>query len=304
MYKGNPRRSLIKKLTMLGMAGLLSGVCSLASSASIKDLDISTPEKRSEVITKVLGSIGNEEIHSYLKFHIYGFANDGNVVPMFSMNNYVVQKWTPVEQGTYQLLHYEVGYFTEFDTNKPITHWKNEFTGENVELETFILGPINRMYTPEGVVSPGIAPKPLTISVIGDRIYVPTQSIESFPNMFSPEEWPELSNGPKIYWDSMLTFSASVEDVLNPDLKSAPSEIHMQNLTSWQPFLKLGRVPGRSMVRAFGTNISGFEALEPEVRETFKKITPEIFETDTWTDIRFDSLDYYNKMMKEKQKGE
>jgi len=267
---------------------------------STKELDLSTPEKRNAVITKVMGSIGKEETHAFLRFHIYGFAGE-NVVPLFSMNNYVIQRWEPTEEeSTYSLQHYEVGYYTQFDTDNAITHWVNPFTNEEIELEMFVLGPVQRFYTPEGIIAPGIAPNPLRVNVIGDRVFVPAQSIETFPNMFSPEEWPELSNGPVNYWDSMYTFSAYLDDVLNPELSSAPAEIHMQNLTSWQPFLRLGSIRGRSMARAFGQNISGFDALPENVKADFKKYTPEIFETDTWTEVRFDSIDYYQKMLKQR----
>jgi Protein of unknown function (DUF1838) len=274
-----------------------TGPESAARAVTAADLDLSTPESRNAVLTKIMGSIGEEEKHAFMRFHIYGFAGDGNVIPFFSMNNYILQRWAPGEDGAYELQHYEVGYYTEFDTDEPIETWENPITGEVIEIDPFILGPVSRYYTPEGILSPGIAPNPLRINVIGDRVFVPAQSIESFPNLFTPEEWPELSNGPEIFWDSMYTFSASLEDVVNPDIKGAPAEIHMQNLVSWQPYLKLGARPGRTMSRAFGTTISGFDELDPHVREAFETYTPEIFETDTWTDVRFDSFDFYNKMV-------
>lgn len=271
-----------------------------AASFTEADLDLSTPEARNRAMVKIVGSIGNEEIHAFMRFHVYGYPGDGNVIPFFSMNNYIVQRWTPVDGDSYELNHYEVGYYTKFDTDEPIDFWTNELTGEVVELEPFILGPITRLYTPDGIQSPGIAPNPLRINVIGDHVFVPAQSIESFPNLFSPEEWPELSTGPLIYWDSMYTFSARLDQVADPTRTSTDTEIHMQNLVSWQPFLKLGQRPGRTMVRAWGASIAGPQDLPPAVRSDFEAYTPQIFNTDDWTEIRFDSFDYYNKMVAER----
>ena len=271
---------------------------------TLDNLDLSDPVKKSHVVTKVMGSVGKEETHSFLRFHIYGFSGD-NCIPFFSMNNYVVQKWEPSElAGEYMLKHYEVGYYTEFDTDKAITHWINPITNEEIELEQFVLGPVHRRYTPSGIIAPGIAPQPLRVSVIADRVFVPAQSIEKFPTMFPPEEWPEFSNQSHVFWDSMYTYSAYLKDVLNPDLNCAPAEIHMQNLTSWQPFLRLGKIRGRSMARAFGQNISGFEALPKSIIKDFETYTPEIFETATWEKTRFDSIEYYKKVMAEKQARE
>ena len=312
MTLGFSRRALFRKTAALGASlALLAGVSACGAepapapqpetrTLTADDLDLSTPQARNAVLTKIMGSIGNDEKHAFMRFHIYGYAGDGNVIPFFSMNNYILQKWTPGEDGAYDLQHYEVGYYTEFDTDEPIETWENPITGETIQIDPFVLGPVTRSYTPEGIIALGIAPNPLRINVIGDRVFVPAQSIESFPNLFTPDEWPELSSGPEIFWDSMYTFSASIEDVINPEITSAPAEIHMQNLVSWQPYLKLGARPGRTMSRAFGTTIDGFDDLEPHVREGFEKYTPEIFETDSWTDVRFDSFDFYNKMVAER----
>jgi len=266
-------------------------------------LDLSDPIQSSMIRTKIMGSIAEEETHSYLRFHIYGFLGE-NSIPFFSMNNYVVQKWTPQKPGYYELQHYEVGYFTAFDSDTPIETWENPITGETVELENFILGPITRLYTPEGVIAPGLAPQPLNVSVVGDRIFLPAQTIESFPNMFTPEEWPTLSSGPTLYWDSMYTFSAPLAETLDSKTTTVQTEIHMQNLVSWSPFLEMGQRFGRTMARAYGGDISGFDALDANVRAGFEKYTPEIFETETWKDVRFDSLDYYQKKLKEREREE
>lgn len=307
MSNNQSRRDALKQLGGIGLSALALSTASQATATestkrySAADLDLSTPERRSSVATKIVGSIGSEEKHAFLRFHIYGYMGE-NVVPFFSMNNYVVQHWSPDSRpGHFNLKHYEVGYFTEFDTDNAITHWKNPVTGEVVELETFILGPIGRLYTPNGIIAPGIAPQPLRINVIGDRVYVPTQSIESFPNMFKPEDWPVYSSGEKIYWDSMSTYSAPLADVLDSNRHSVNAEIHMQNLTSWQPFLRLGQLQGRSMARAFGQNIAGFHELSPQIRADFEKFAPAIFDTRNWKDMRFDSIDFYNKALAEKR---
>jgi len=300
---------MIKQVGAVGLTGAALPNLAMAMSFAPKNhgLDLSTPEKKSTAITKIMGSIGKEEVHAFMRIHLYALFGHKNVVPMFSLNNYVVQKWTPSVSAaaTYDLKHYEVGYFCKFDTDEPITYWKNPVTGETVELEQFILGPVPRSYTPSGIIAPGIAPNPLRISTIEDRVFVPAQSIEEFPNPFSPEDWPEHSSGPVTYWDSMYTFSADVADVVNPKITSAPAEMHMQNLTSFQPFLKMRQTPGRSMARGFGKKISGFDALQPTVRASFEKHTPEIFETDTETTMRFDSVEYYTKMLEQRNaKGE
>lgn len=273
------------------------------TTADIQDI-LDDPIKRSDMIVKIMGSTAREDTYAFLKFHVYGYAGE-NLVPFFTMNNVIVQKWTPMEEpGHYDLLHYEVAYYSDFDETTPIESWENPLTGETNEIPPFILGPINREYTPDGIIAPGIAPNPMNISVIGDRVFIPTQSIEKVFNPMSGPEWGQYASDPDVYWDSMLTFSADVEDVLNPDLASAPAELHMQNMVSWNPYFRMGDIEGRTMVRAFGTNLDSLDDLPPEVRDGLEKYTPDIFNTDEWTDMRIDAVDYMMEIRAKIDSGE
>ncbi len=262
------------------------------------------PVERSKLIAKIMGSTEREDVTTFLKFHIYGYAGE-NVLPLFSMNNVIVQKWTPLEdEGYYDVQHYEVAYFSEFDTATPIETWENPYTGETLEIPPFILGPISREYTPEGVIAPGVAPNPLNISVIGDRVFIPTQSVDKIFNPMSGPEWGEWASSPDVFWDSMLTFSADIDDVMNDEITNARAEIHMQNLISWGVFMKMGLRPGRTMARAYGTNIDSLDDIPPEYLEGLKKYTPDIFEVDEWTDMRIDAVDFMNEIKAQIDSGE
>jgi len=265
---------------------------------------LADPVKRSEMIVKVMGSTAREDTYAFMKFHVYGYAGE-NIIPFFTMNNVIVQKWTPIEEpGNYDLEHYEVAYYSEFDTNTPITDWKNPITGEIIEIPPFVLGPSARQYTPDGVIASGLAPQPLNISVIGNRVFIPTQSVDQTFNPMSGPEWGPYNGDPDVYWDSMLTYSADVADVLDPSLNKAGAEIHMQNLVSWNPYFKMGMLPGRTMVRAYGTHLDSLDDIPPEVRAGLEQYTPEIFETDTWTDFRLDSIDFMNDIRAKIDSGE
>lgn len=263
------------------------------------------PEARSKLIAKVMGSTVEDERHAFLKFHVFGFAGDGNIIPFFTMNNYVVQKWSPGEDaGDFLVQHYEVAYYSKFDEEEPIDIFKNPLTGENIEMPHFVLGPLSREYTAQRSDNRAtFAPDPLNITMIGDRVYIPTLTALAFPNRMPPGDWGPYYTGPITYWDSMLVFSADVEDVLNDELTHTDAEIHMQNLVSWAPYLKVGQFPGRTMVRAYGQHISGYDALPANIRINLKKHTPEIFDIEGWTETRIDSLDLINDLLEKRANG-
>jgi hypothetical protein len=299
------RRAALATMASAGAVALGAGCSNTAVPAKERlQLNLDDPVDLAIARQKVIGSIAKEEIHSFIRFHFYGQEFGKKAVPLFSMNNYIIDSWEPIEPGTYQLKHWEVGYYCDFDTDDPIETWLNPITSEEVEVFQFILGPINRLYSPETVIAPGLAPLPLTSHVMGPRFYVATEAISQMPSMFKPDEWPKRSPGPVVNWVSAQTLSALMDDVLNPELDSAPANIHLQNFISWGSWMQMGGRPGGTMARGYGTDISGFDALPPKVYEGFRKYTPEIFETATWEVTRFDEIDYFQLMNERRARGE
>lgn len=307
-------RGVRVKLAALSALTLALSACDQApQELSSQDLEesrqslasiLEDPAARSKLIAKVMGSTVEAERHAFMKFHVFGFAGDGNLIPFFTMNNYIIQKWVPGDNATYEVMHYEVAYYSKFDTDEAINEWENPLTGEVVQLPHFVLGPLPRSYGPgQGEGSASFAPDPLNITVIGDRVYVPTLTKFAFPNQLSPEEWGPYSSGPTVYWDSMLVFSADIQDVLDESKTHVSAEMHMQNLVSWAPYLKLGQSPGRTMVRAYGQHISGFDDLPANIRENLKKYTPEIFDISSWTELRMDGPELADGLAEARKNG-
>ena len=264
---------------------------------------LADPKARLNLIAKVLGTTEDGERHAYLKFHIYGFAGDGNVEPLFSMNNYVIQDWKTEDGTEYEVSHREVAYYSKFDSTEPISEFENPFTGETIELPPFVLGPVPRFYSIDPAEERiSFDSDPLNITMIGDRVYVPTLTIIKFPNQMTPEEWGAYSNGDSTFWDSMVVYSAEAADVFDPDKTHVDAEIHMQNLVSWSPYFKMGQNPGRTMARAYGQHINGFEDLPTDIRENLKKYTPEIFD-ENWTEMRIDSVELVQDLQAKRQAG-
>jgi len=295
------RRNALTGAGAFGAAGLsatgLAGVAAAAPAA----LDLSSPEAISEARIKIVGSIAEETVTTFQRFHIYGDPHGGNLVPLFSMNNLHIDEWRPIERGTYALRHYEVGYYTVFDSEEPLETWTNPFTDEEIEIFHFRLGPIEREYRPSEIIAPALPPNPLTLNVIGDRVFLPTSSINEFANFFTPEDYPMESSGEIVFYDSLFTYSAYVADVANPDVTSAPNHCHLQNAVSWAPWMRMAGRPGRSTVQGFGCKIPDLAALPTHVRKGFETYTPEIFATSEWNEVIFEAIDYYNHL--EAKKG-
>jgi hypothetical protein len=246
--------------------------------------DFADPLVAHRTHVKVVGSLGREVVHSFMRLNLYADLGSGNFVPLFTMNNILVDYWEPKEDEQHEMRKYEVGFYTRFDGYEPLEQFDNPVTGQRVPIHHFRLGPVPRVYTPEGVVAMGFNPKLLPIETIGERVFVATQSIENAPDMARP--------GQTNYVNSFMTMSAPLADVADPKVLAAPAHLQLQNKNRWQAWMGMGDRPGGTVARGFGTKIRSLDALPAAVREGARRFVPEIFDTKNWTEFVFEDSEY------------
>jgi hypothetical protein len=298
MPRTENKNRISRRAALVGATSLSATALAGASSApraARAELDLADPKSRARIRAKVSGSIATETVYTFCKLHLYLWLNDGNLLPMVTMSNLNVATWSPLASGNYLGKVHEVGVYTKFDSDDLIETWTNPVTGESREVWQFIGGPLSVEIGPDGIVTGADAtlkPKPMQIEQLGDMVLVPSQSAFSFPNPFSPAQWPKEAGGPKFYWDSHYVFGAKLADVLNPRTTSCPSFVQFQNLVSFHPWIGMGQKPGRTYGKAYGAKIKSIDQLPRIVRSNLEKKTPEIFDIKSWTKPRLDFVEY------------
>lgn len=270
--------STSRRELLLGSAGAalfatLPGIAAASAQRSFVP-DFADPVEALRAHVKLVGSLTNETVISFYRLNIYADLNEGNFVPLYTMNNLLIDKWEAKGDNRYQMLKYEAGYYTAIDSYEPLEAIENPVTGKEVRINNFLLGPVPRGYSTEGYAVMGYNPNPLPLEVIGDRVFLATQSIEESPSFTDP--------GEIRYTNSFMTYSATLEDMQNPDLPSAPVHAQLQNKTEWLPWMEMGDQPGGTVVRGFGGKIAGLDDLPPGVLEQFAKKTPPIVDIKNW----------------------
>jgi hypothetical protein len=280
-------------LTTVAAAGVAAAAPTYAATSGKLDLD--DPKVRAMVRAKIQGSIADETVYTFYRLHLYGYMNDGNLIPFCTMNNLNITKWKPLPNGNYAGTVFESGAYCKFDTDEPLEVWENPITGEKRDVWPFVGGPIKVETGPDGAITDATAtvkPKAMRIDVIGDTVFVVSQSAFSFPNPMKPEQYPTESAGPTYYWDSHFVHAGKVADVLNPKLTRAGAFSQFQNMVSWHPWLGLGGKPGRTYGKAYGTKLASLDDLPRAARISLEKQTPEIFEPNLWEKPRLDFPEY------------
>jgi len=305
MSSPKTRRESLKQFAAASGAGLGAAAMAAApSQAAKRELDLSDPVKALEARIKIMGSLKDEPVYSFMRLNVYGDAHEGNMVPLFTMNNLVVDYWERTAEDEFVLTKYEAGFYSKFDSQEIIETFDNPWTGETIDIFNFRLGPVNREYTPSEIIAMAFAPEPLPMEVIGDRVFLATQSFGKTKTMFPRDKYPIVgSHSDTEYLNSFMTWSASYDDVANPDIASAPVHMQIQNKLPWAPWMRMRGREGGSSLRGFGTKIAGIDALPKHIQDGFAKYVPEILDTENWYEPVFESFDYLEYLQKQKAKG-
>lgn len=288
------RRAGLKTLLAGGGAAMASSQASaMAATSPAGSLSMSSPSEQLKTRVKIMGSLANEPVYSYMRLNVFADPHNGNYLPMFTMNNLLIDHWEQTGDDEYVMTKFEAAYFTEYDGDTPIETWDNPYTGETIEIFNFQLGPVRREYRPGEVIAMAYAPTFLPIEVIGDRVFVASESIEEGSNFFEADEYPvEASGSPVSYLNSFMTWSSALEDVLNPDIMSAPAHVQIQNKVPWSPWLRMRGRPGGTVLRGFGSKIAGLDALPDSVIAGFEKYVPQILQEGQWEEPVFEAMHY------------
>ena len=292
---GLDRRAMLKGLGAGALgAAALSG-CAAEQGAPREPLDLNDPVSRLRARVKVYGSLAQETVHRVSRGHVWAYFHEGNLDPMFSMINYNVTRWKQAEENLYVATMNEVALFTRFDTDEVITHWDNPYTGETVEVQQYLTGPITIENGLQGTVTDETAtmkPKDMEWWAVGGKLFIPSRSQFRFPNPLRPEVWPKASVGPTFHWDSFIFLMAEIADIENPDLTMAPAISHYQETLNWNPWMLMGQRPGRQLSRGYGCKLHNLDEMPANLRARLEEHAPEMFDIGNWTEVKDDMREF------------
>jgi hypothetical protein len=302
------RRSLLSAGAGLGiLAGSLLASTELDAKAKTRpvgNIDFNDPQERFKAQVKMRGSLEDGPVHTFVRLHIWGYDNGGNLVPFFSLNNYSVNVWRKLPNGNHAVQVFEAGPYTVFDSYEPLTEWDNPFTKERREVHQFRAGPLNVEFGVDGIIAGAettVKPRPMMVETIEDTLVANTRSAFVFPSPFQPEEFPKESPGKLFHWDSHYSHMSPIETIVDPGVASAPTNITLTNLVSWAPWMGMGGRPGRTFGRGVGRKISGPEALPKEILKSLERFTPQVLDIKNWGPF-YDDIADYKRILKEQRK--
>lgn len=288
----------------LGLATAAAALPPLAQGAAA--LQLADPKARARIRAKIVASAAAEAVPAFYRLHIFAYMHDRNLIPLYTMNNLAIKVCRPMANGNTMITNYEAGVYCRFDTHEVLDSWQNPVTGETLEPWHFIGRPLSVEIGPDEVITgPGatLKPQPMAIETIGDTVIMPTLSGFSYPNPFTPAEFPQDSSGPIMYWDSHYTYFAPLKEVADPGVLRTSASIQFQNLVSFQPWIGMGNRPGRTWGRALGAKLRSLDDIPAAARKGLEKKTPMLFDLASWPKDRDDAAEFKKVLRMKRGKG-
>ena len=286
------RRNLLTTAAGLGATAVVGAPTqAYADSHTRSDspgLDLSDPKTRSDVYAKIFGMAGEGEVHKYWTVHYYAYLHEGgNMIPLYTMLNYNYSRWHSVGNHRYEGTAWEVGVYTDFDGETILDEtWVNPVTGKEQPIFHFKGGPWPEACGPEGIgqISTGEDDMDeMAIRVIDDLVWLPTAA--SYNRQLPGTD--SKGNPNMMYWDSYFNYSAKLEDILNPDMKTVPFTGALHNLADWYPGMGMEGHAGRVFGRAPGQKLFSIDDMPELAKIAFERHVPDIFDVDNWQPPRF-----------------
>jgi hypothetical protein len=171
------------------------------------------------------------------------------------------QRLRPVpEQGGYQLLQKECGFFTDLATGKVLERWTNPYLNEAVEpfhianpaVNRWILPTVKeeRFYDRVDGKEPASRPFVLPWQRAGDRLMLEQRTHFWANNPLDPAVWKRESSGARIQVSDCMSYNARWSELADPRRDSVEYDGHWVHVRPWQPWMLMGDRPGHCLYSA------------------------------------------------------
>lgn len=197
------------------------------------------------------------------------------LVPLLNMESGSISRVRNVPQG-YDVTTLERTFYLDLKQGRPLTHWRNPYTGENIAIGRGPVGPTTVRYLTDGTrVLPdqiggakfeGTSVTRL-VSVAGDDVWITNDAHvrldrDGTTGTFEINEW-SISHG-------------RLSELSDPDVTAVRAEVNLQEVTNWAAWMKMGTRAGVVTSRGVGRKVLGYDEMREQWRALMAEAHPDI----------------------------
>jgi hypothetical protein len=243
--------------------------------AARRHFDPADPASLLHAYRKVLFAGHEKPVFWWMKGTKYGIV-DNVTTPFYGMEIATILRCQDVAADRFDVLSIEIVYYTDLATGALLERWQNPYTSEWLDMKYVPVGPTRIPYSPAGPQMPKELPGAKIESthsmgpatVVADDVWIRNDSNASVTRTTGAER-PFLVHDWAVY-------HASLRDIEDDAVVSAPATVSFIDITSWPPSFKMGDRPGTRMSRAAGRKVDEFGQMPESFRTLLQRVHPEI----------------------------
>ena len=279
--------SVTRRWTLRSL-GVTAGVAALGNAPLLaqSELDLSDPKDTLHAVVKLRGNVtGGRVLQTYAG--TLSLLLPGRVpTTVCSYQGVIRTDWTPRRDGSFAYRTFDLGYFGDLETGDFRESLVNPITGAQVRPTLIEDGPIERIYSVDGIYWQGATPPDgARLSIpwerAGDHIWYSSDFTFEYDNPLPPSTYPNLSSTDRVVQRNTFTYKGRWSDLNDPGRVSAPSETLMSAISTIHPWLEMGAFQGFQMVSTIAHKIDGVEQIAAPVRAFMESYRADFLSAET-----------------------
>ena len=271
--------------TILGMLGAAAAgpfVPRLAGAEA--SLDVNNPDHVLLILRKLAHSLGDKPIFWWIRTIRYGLV-DSAFTPMWGQNGGAIFLTRESdEKNAYEASVVIINFLIDPDTGQQIRKFTTPYTKQALALQTFGgTEPIHVTYRRPGSEAPARQSAPPGYKMTASRLPVGPALIEGddvwvrSDNVFRMEPT-SPDKGRLMQVNDWSTYHGSVQDVANPDIKSAPATWAFNDINTWPGWMGMEDRPGNYVARGVGRKVFSINDMPESWRQLMAENHPDILD--------------------------
>ena len=240
-------------------------------------LNLADPASVLQACRKVMFAQHEDLVCWWMKGTKYGLV-ENRATAFYGMEIATFLRCRNISTNQFEVNSLEIVYYTDLASGDLLERWQNPYTNEWLDMKYVPVGPAVVPYTINGPEMPKSLPGvkiesqrrmgPLT--VVANDVWIRNDSDASVTRDTGNDSKPFLVHD----W---ATYHASLGDIENPGVASAPADVSFIDLTGWPMSMKMGDRPGTRMSRAAGRKVDRRDAMPESFLALLQRKHPQIY---------------------------
>lgn len=246
---------------------------------------------------KLSGSLGNELVRLWFTGKVYAYVPGEPTRELFYLDGFYLTRYEALSDGTHKHTRFEITIKRDLETGALLEHWDNPYTGRRDTVKNSVGGPQYKIYNkwgfdrPEKMRGPD-TPRPLEWMIFDDDAWLTWDLFLRFKNPITLEQNPLEYSGEFLELTNLTNYKGKLSDIENPDMINAPGIMFWNGVSSWQPWMQMGQMPGALLYKVIGVKVDQFDIVPSHIYEAAESAFPgHLTERVQWAEGNYEWFD-------------